>query len=114
MLEDHVVQDVGRVLNPALVEGQQHGAAAQAVGWATLEALVHDEHGQLLSGTFLDYALPRVEDVGRLDDDAASRSRRRMARSGRRASARRRSSRARPRLRTRSPRRRASGCASCR
>jgi CO/xanthine dehydrogenase Mo-binding subunit len=66
VLEDHVVQDVGRVLNAALVEGQQHGAAAQVVGWATMEQLVHDPNGQLLSGTFLDYALPRAEDVGRL------------------------------------------------
>ena len=65
--EDHVVQDVGRVLNAALVEGQQHGAAAQVVGWATHEQLVHDANGQLLTGTFLDYALPRAEDVGRLD-----------------------------------------------
>lgn len=64
VLEDHVVQDVGRVLNAALVEGQQHGAAAQGIGWATLERLVHDGNGQLLSGTFLDYALPRAEDVG--------------------------------------------------
>jgi CO/xanthine dehydrogenase Mo-binding subunit len=66
VLADHVVQDVGRVLNAALVEGQQHGAAAQGVGWATLERLVHDGNGQLLSGTFLDYALPRAEDVGAL------------------------------------------------
>ncbi|HET9851760.1 MAG TPA: xanthine dehydrogenase family protein molybdopterin-binding subunit [Candidatus Limnocylindrales bacterium] len=64
VVADHVVQDVGRVLNPALVTGQQHGAAAQVVGWATLEALVHDEGGQLLSGTFADYALPRADDVG--------------------------------------------------
>lgn len=66
VLADHVVQDVGRVLNAALVEGQQHGAAAQGIGWATLERLVHDANGQLLSGTFLDYALPRAEDVGAL------------------------------------------------
>jgi CO/xanthine dehydrogenase Mo-binding subunit len=66
VLEDHVVQDVGRVLNPALVNGQQHGAAAQVVGWATLEALMHDDAGQLLTGTFMDYALPRVDDVGTL------------------------------------------------
>lgn len=66
VLEDHVVQDVGRVLNAALVEGQQHGAAAQGIGWATMEQLVHDANGQLLSGTFLDYAMPRAEDVGRL------------------------------------------------
>ncbi len=66
VLADHVVQDVGRVLNAALVEGQQHGAAAQGIGWATLERLVHDANGQLLTGTFLDYALPRAEDVGAL------------------------------------------------
>lgn len=57
------VQDVGRALNPALVTGQQHGGAAQAIGWALLEELVHDPGGQLLSATFLDYALPRAEDV---------------------------------------------------
>jgi CO/xanthine dehydrogenase Mo-binding subunit len=67
VLADHVVQDVGRVLNAALVEGQQHGAAAQGIGWATMEQLVHDANGQLLSGTFLDYPMPRAEDVGRLE-----------------------------------------------
>jgi CO/xanthine dehydrogenase Mo-binding subunit len=67
LVADHVVQDVGRMLNAALVAGQQHGAAAQVIGWATLERLVHDSNGQLLSGTFLDYALPRAEDVGRID-----------------------------------------------
>ncbi|MBI2782411.1 MAG: xanthine dehydrogenase family protein molybdopterin-binding subunit [Chloroflexi bacterium] len=66
VLADHVVQDVGRVLNAALVEGQQHGAAAQGIGWATMERLVHDGNGQLLTGTFLDYAMPRAEDVGTL------------------------------------------------
>ncbi|HTK44349.1 MAG TPA: xanthine dehydrogenase family protein molybdopterin-binding subunit [Patescibacteria group bacterium] len=66
VLEDHVVQDVGRVLNPALVAGQQHGGAAQAIGWATLEELRHDENGQLQTGTFLDYAMPRARDVGQL------------------------------------------------
>ncbi|HJP88107.1 MAG TPA: xanthine dehydrogenase family protein molybdopterin-binding subunit [Candidatus Limnocylindrales bacterium] len=67
VLADHVVQDVGRVLNAALVEGQQHGAAAQGIGWATMEQLVHDSNGQLLTGTFLDYPMPRAEDVGRLE-----------------------------------------------
>ena len=70
VLDDHVVQDVGRVLNPALVAGQQQGGAAQAIGWATLEALVHDENGQLQTGTFLDYAMPRARDVGRLHTTA--------------------------------------------
>ncbi len=45
-----IVQDVGRALNPALVEGQMRGGAAQAIGWALYEELVHDESGQLLSG----------------------------------------------------------------
>jgi CO/xanthine dehydrogenase Mo-binding subunit len=66
VLADHTVQDVGRVLNPALVTGQQHGAAAQTVGWAVLEELVHGEDGELRSGTFLDYALPQVDDIGEL------------------------------------------------
>lgn len=57
------VQDVGRALNPALVTGQQLGAAAQAVGWALHEQLIHDESGQLLSATFLDYRLPRADDL---------------------------------------------------
>jgi CO/xanthine dehydrogenase Mo-binding subunit len=63
----HVVIDAGRALNPALVTDQVHGAAVQSIGWALRERLVHDERGQLLTGTFLDYALPKVEDVGRLE-----------------------------------------------
>lgn len=66
VLADHVVQDVGRALNPALVIDQQHGAAVQGIGWALRERLVHDDAGQLTSGTFMDYALPRVQDVGAL------------------------------------------------
>lgn len=64
VLEDHVVQDVGRALNPALVRDQQHGGTAQGIGWALREQLVHDDAGQLVTGTFLDYALPRAGDVG--------------------------------------------------
>lgn len=63
LLAFDMAQDVGRTLNPALVTGQQHGGAAQAVGWALLEAMVHDETGQLISATFLDYALPRAGDI---------------------------------------------------
>jgi CO/xanthine dehydrogenase Mo-binding subunit len=58
-----VVQDVGRALNPAAIEGQIHGAVAQGVGWALLERLAHDEGGQLLTGTFMDYALPQSDQV---------------------------------------------------
>jgi len=62
-----VAQDVGRALNPALVEGQMRGAAAQGIGWALLEELIHDDAGQLLTGTLLDYALPRAGHVPDID-----------------------------------------------
>jgi len=52
-----IAQDVGRALNPAIIEGQLHGGATQGLGWALHEAMVFDEVGQLQSGTFLDYAL---------------------------------------------------------
>jgi CO/xanthine dehydrogenase Mo-binding subunit len=67
VLADHVVQDVGRALNPALVRDQQHGGTLQGIGWALREQLVHDEDGGLVSGSFLDYALPRAADVGRIE-----------------------------------------------
>jgi CO/xanthine dehydrogenase Mo-binding subunit len=58
LLEHVVAQDVGRALNPALVAGQMHGGTTQGLGWALLEELAHDEHGQLTTGSFVDYALP--------------------------------------------------------
>jgi CO/xanthine dehydrogenase Mo-binding subunit len=62
-----VVQDVGRALNPALVEGQMRGGAAQAIGWALYEELIHDEAGQLLTGSFLDYAIPTADRLPTID-----------------------------------------------
>ena len=62
-----VAQDVGRALNPALVEGQMRGAVAQGIGWALHEELIHDDDGQLVTGSFLDYALPHVGDVPDID-----------------------------------------------
>ncbi len=62
-----VVQDVGRALDPALVEGQMLGGTVQSIGLALYEALVHDEHGQLLTGSFLDYAVPRAAVLPRID-----------------------------------------------
>ena len=57
------VDDVGRVLNPLLCEGQIHGGIAQGVGQALLEDLVYDlDSGQLLTGSFQDYAMPRADD----------------------------------------------------
>jgi CO/xanthine dehydrogenase Mo-binding subunit len=62
-----MAQDVGRALNPALVEGQMRGGVAQGIGWALLEELVHDEDGQLLTGSFMDYAIPLAERVPDID-----------------------------------------------
>jgi CO/xanthine dehydrogenase Mo-binding subunit len=60
----HVVaQDVGRALNPALVQGQLHGGVAQGIGWALYEEIVHDEHGQVVTGTFVDYGLPTAGEL---------------------------------------------------
>jgi len=54
-----VVHDCGRVINPTVVEGQVAGGVAQGIGGALLEELVYDEEGQLLTGSFMDYLLPR-------------------------------------------------------
>jgi CO/xanthine dehydrogenase Mo-binding subunit len=58
-----IVQDVGKALNPAIVEGQLHGGATQGLGWALREAMQFDDMGQNLTGTFLDYALPTSLDT---------------------------------------------------
>ncbi len=66
----HVVaQDVGRALNPALVEGQMHGGAVQGLGWALHEEMAHDDQGQLITGTLVDYALPSAADVPFVDTE---------------------------------------------
>jgi carbon-monoxide dehydrogenase large subunit len=57
------VDDVGRVINPLIVAGQIHGGIAQAVGQALFEQVHYDETGQLLTGSFMDYALPRADDL---------------------------------------------------
>ncbi len=62
-----IAQDVGRALNPALVEGQLRGGTAQGIGWALYEELRHDEDGRLVSGSFLDYAVPTAERVPEID-----------------------------------------------
>jgi CO/xanthine dehydrogenase Mo-binding subunit len=62
-----IAQDVGRALNPALVEGQMRGGAAQSIGWALFEQLTHDDSGRLLTGSFLDYAIPTAESVPDID-----------------------------------------------
>lgn len=64
------VHDVGIELNPLLVDGQVHGGIAQAAGQALMEDMVYDpDSGQLLSGSFLDYAMPRADDFCNYDVD---------------------------------------------
>lgn len=62
-----VAQDVGRALNPALVEGQMQGGAAQGIGWALFEELVHDEHGQPLTLSLVDYCIPSAADLPEIE-----------------------------------------------
>jgi CO/xanthine dehydrogenase Mo-binding subunit len=62
-----IVQDVGFAINPAAVEGQIFGGAAQAVGWALFEGLAYDGGGTLLASTFTDYALPRAAALAPLE-----------------------------------------------
>jgi aerobic carbon-monoxide dehydrogenase large subunit len=57
------VDDVGRVINPMIVEGQVHGGVAQGIGQALLEGCVYDKSGQILSGSFMDYTMPRADDL---------------------------------------------------
>jgi carbon-monoxide dehydrogenase large subunit len=56
------IDDVGKVMNRLLCEGQIHGGVAQGVGQALMEAIVFDSAGQLITGSFQDYAMPRAED----------------------------------------------------
>ncbi len=58
-----VVDDFGYLVNPMLAEGQVHGGVAQGIGQAITEQVVYSQEGQLLSGSFMDYAMPRAEDV---------------------------------------------------
>ena len=57
------VNDFGTVINPMIVEGQLHGGVVQGIGQALMELAVYDKEGQLLSGSFMDYAMPRAADV---------------------------------------------------
>ena len=67
LLRHVIAQDVGRALNPALVEGQMRGGATQGMGWALFEQLDHDDDGRLLTGSFLDYAIPTAERVPEIE-----------------------------------------------
>src|SRR5262249_5469501 len=56
------VNDFGTVINPLIVEGQLHGGVIQGIGQALMEMTVYDGDGQFLTGSFMDYALPRAGD----------------------------------------------------
>ena len=55
--------DFGRLINPMIVEGQVHGGLTQGIGQALLESAVYDQSGQLTTASFMDYAMPRADDV---------------------------------------------------
>jgi len=57
------VQDAGRAIHPAQVEGQMQGGVVQGIGWALYEEMMYDEGGQMLNPSLLDYKLPTALDV---------------------------------------------------
>ena len=59
----NAVDDFGRIVNPMIVEGQVHGGLVQGIGQALMENCVYDDQGQLVTGSFNDYCLPRADDV---------------------------------------------------
>ena len=63
------VDDAGHLINPLIVEGQIHGGLAQGIGQALIEEVVYGEDGQLLTGSFMDYAIPRATDFPRFELD---------------------------------------------
>ena len=81
-----VVQDVGRAINPAAVEGQIHGGVVQGLGWALLEQMPYDAQGQLLAATLMDYALPQSDQAPSHRHRASSRCRPTTGRSAPRGS----------------------------
>lgn len=63
LLSHTIVDDCGRLINPMLAQGQIHGGASQGIGQALMEHMVHDDMGIPLSGSLMDYAMPRAADV---------------------------------------------------
>jgi carbon-monoxide dehydrogenase large subunit len=64
------VDDAGRIISPVLARGQLLGGLAQGLGQALMERIVHDAHGQLLSGSLMDYAVPRATDMPPVEIDS--------------------------------------------
>jgi carbon-monoxide dehydrogenase large subunit len=65
------VDDFGTVINPMIVEGQVHGGIAQGVGQALCERTVYDDNGQLMTGSLMDYCMPRAQDLPSFNIDTA-------------------------------------------
>jgi len=63
------VDDVGNIVNPMIVEGQLHGGITHGIGQALLEHAIYDENGQLSSGSYMDYAIPRADDLPSFETD---------------------------------------------
>ncbi|MGH2783181.1 MAG: molybdopterin cofactor-binding domain-containing protein, partial [Thermoleophilaceae bacterium] len=63
------VDDCGPAINPMLIEGQIHGGIVHAIGQALYEQVVYDEDGQLVTGTFVDYALPTAAELPGFETD---------------------------------------------
>jgi aerobic carbon-monoxide dehydrogenase large subunit len=63
------IDDVGSVINPLVVEGQMVGGVGQGVGQALWEHAIYDESGQLLTGSFMDYAMPRADGFPKINAD---------------------------------------------
>jgi carbon-monoxide dehydrogenase large subunit len=64
------VDDAGNLINPLIVEGQIHGGLAQGIGQALIEEVVYNSDGQLVTGSFMDYAIPRATDFPRFELDS--------------------------------------------
>ena len=64
------IDDAGNLINPLIVEGQIHGGLAQGIGQAMIEEAVYGDDGQLLTGSFMDYAMPRATDFPRFELEA--------------------------------------------
>jgi len=63
------VDDVGNVINPMIVDGQIHGGLAQGIGQAMHEGAIYDDTGQLINGSYMDYCMPRADDLPSFEID---------------------------------------------
>ena len=63
------VDDVGNVINPMIVDGQIHGGLAQGIGQALFEGAIYDDTGQLINGSYMDYCMPRADDLPNFEID---------------------------------------------